>query len=179
MDELFWIQQLCSKNLADAKKAWKVLEPNIRNYLLQNPCPSYIEREDVISKSMVKIWRARAKWCELEEPKFESEAAWKSYVRAVGMNTLRDEISAFQRNELEREVAIAEVTKDSVEPSWPFEHSVCDYADAFWLKSDLKLSPIERAQRVLAAQFFYLHGESWQNVLSVISKRFNPQQNGV
>lgn len=172
MDELSEIQNLCSEDIAVAKKAWEALQPIVRSYLLQIlVCPSYIEREDVVGTTMTKIWRARTKWINLSPPKFQSVSAWKGYIRTTGLNTLRDDIKAFQKLEAERR-ATGDLTSTEIKTDWPFEHSVSEFADALWLKSNLQLSAKERKIRVIAAQYFYLHKASWQEILPIVSRQF-------
>jgi len=160
--------KLLSGQETEARAAYERIAPDIRRFLLRHLGGRFRSSDtldDVVVCTMVKLWSSRERY------EYQGLERWWSFVRTAANQCAYDQYRQDGR----------EATADWPNEDLPSEDRplieglaegvalgiIFDEADALWLGASESTSP-GLNERLLAAQYFYLHGMSWQEVASML-----------
>ncbi|MEJ5252230.1 MAG: RNA polymerase sigma factor [Chthonomonadetes bacterium] len=165
------IDLLTSPNEDRAREAWEQLWEISRPYLLRylstwlhNPD----DREDVIQDAFLRVWTFRTRF------RNQGEQAWFAFIRRTAYRCMVDMRRRYVQETLslddveESEIAGITDVADSLAAAM-LAHELYSAADILWLGLSPQVSPQTRQVQLLAAQLYYLHEASWQEVMRLLA----------
>jgi DNA-directed RNA polymerase specialized sigma24 family protein len=146
-------------------KLHNLIQVELAKYLahkISNP----VDREEIISKSCLRIWNVRTKFLA------ESVGAWYQHIYRVCWWVAIDHLRSKQEHGTFEDHGILDTAFEEIdETSAESRRRLHDLADSVWLGWDRSVEPLERKRRVLAAQLFYLHSRNWAEIATVVRLR--------
>lgn len=146
---------------------WAVSRPYLLRYLstwLHNPD----DREDVIQDASLRIWAFRNRFHN------QGEQAWFAFIRRTAYHCMIDMRRRMVQETLslddieEPEAAYIADTADSLAAAM-LANELYLAANVLWLGLDAHLTPRMHQIHLLAAQLYYLHGKSWQEIVRLLA----------
>jgi DNA-directed RNA polymerase specialized sigma24 family protein len=174
MDESAALDIFVGANEDAAWQAWERLRTMSRRYLEKRlnewGCHSPDDQQDVIHNAFLKIWNARARFQNKGVP------AWRAYVKMTAHRCFIDQLREKQRLPMiegEDDWDLSQVSDDEM----PTVASIINrllgnelfhFANVLWLGLDPALSEDVHNRQLLAAQLYYLDGDSWEQVCDTL-----------
>lgn len=157
---------------AVAKEAFNRLSKPVSRFLrnyLRPMLPSEADREDAIAMALAKIWSSRASF----QPKGRS--AWWCYVAKIGRRLAIDLSGSQSLGELPDDLPESDhLAIEEVAATRDQQGRLYRAADELWLGLEREISSSVRARRLLAAQLFYVHRRSWQEICAQLGSDREP-----
>ena len=165
-DELRYIERFASCDREVADEAFTRLSDRVERFLwryLSSLVPSEQEREDIILAVLEKLYLKRSDF------QVKGVGAWWSYVAVTARRCVYDRSPHAQSVEIPNELPARdlEVIGNVAELSH-FRSVLYRCADELWLGVARSIEESERRKRLFAAQMFYLHGSSWQEIAAIL-----------
>lgn len=125
--------------------------------------PRESDREDSIASTLVKLWEKRTSF------EIRGDKAWWSYVCTIGRNCALSVLHDGGGMELDEDLTVADSTAIQTFATYRYERErLYRLADELWLGISPELEERERHRRLLAAQLFYLHDQSVNEIVSIL-----------
>lgn len=166
-DELRNLEVFAGQDRKAADEAFVRLSDRIERFLwkyLTPLVPLEQEREDVISIVIGKLYSRRSEF------QVRGVGPWWAYVATTARRVVYDR--APQRDpDVELSDELPDCDLDAIGNIAELSHfrsQLHRAADELWLGVPEDLFEGDRRRRLLAAQFFYLHGSSWEEVTAVL-----------
>ena len=166
-DELVQLEHFVNGDKETAERAFDRLSDRIDRFLhryLRSLVPNEPDREDIIATVKEKLVSKR------EGFQLKGVGAWWAYVATIARRCVYDRSPQTQNVELVDQLPDQEI--DAIGRFAEISHLrsvLYRAADELWLGVPRKLPEAERRRRVLAAQLFYQHGSSWQEITEILS----------
>lgn len=146
--------------------SWRYLEKCLRDWGCHNPD----DQQDIIHNAFLKIWSARARFQNRGVP------AWRAYVKMTVHRCFIDQLREKQRVPLvegEDDWDWSQVTEGEMPDVASLINSLLGNelfhcANVLWLGLDPALSEEVHHRQLLAAQLYYLDGDSWEQVCDTL-----------
>ncbi|GIV15938.1 MAG: hypothetical protein KatS3mg022_1373 [Armatimonadota bacterium] len=161
---------LADANEGRAREAWEYLWKVSRPYLLRYLSVwlhNVDDREDVIQDCFLRIWASRDRF------RNQGEQAWFAFIRRTAYRCMIDMRRRLVQETLslddieEPEATHIADTADSLAAAM-LAKELYLAADLLWLGLDAHVPPRMHHVRLLAAQLYYLHGKSWQEIVHLL-----------
>jgi len=174
MDESAALEIFAGADEDAAWQAWERLRALSRRYLekcLRDwGCHSPDDQQDVIHNAFLKVWNARARF------QNRGVAAWRAYVKMIAHRCFIDQLRERQRLPMvegEEEEDWSQVSDEEMPTvvsliNRLLGNELFHFASVLWLGLDPALPEEVHHRQLLAAQLYYLDGDSWEQVCDTL-----------
>lgn len=167
--ELRRIEQFVGNNVTAAEDAYVHIAREVERFLwryLRVLLPNEEDRSDAIQDVLERLLRNRTK---IEA---RSLGAWWAYIATAGRwcvysTTQKSVEFEYNQDVPIEDLAIIEIMADQSD----YRPKLYRAADELWLGVEPNVDDFERKRRLLAAQFHYLHGRSWDDIAAIVGLR--------
>jgi DNA-directed RNA polymerase specialized sigma24 family protein len=165
--ELRWIERFVGCDPKVAEEAFVEISKHVEAFLwgyLASRLPNEEDRKDAMRIVLERLWTNRTKI------EVRTLSSWWSFVAKSAKWCVYDQIGKPIEQGLSEDIQADDLAFIEVVASMDGKRSkIYRAADELWLGVEPDVNPMERKQRLLAAQLHYLHGRSWDEISEIVA----------